>query len=1227
MNTRIGLSWTVIVAAVGSSFGCSGGGCAGMVPTPGGFPAAERTENAGQIRVSSTGIAAITADPAGLLSGLLGGGGLSFNVPPTSCGGSPAICCPNNVPQDPCGPVVIDLTEQPGDEPRMEVTAVDSGATNGHLDVVIRARVHTEMDLPVTNIPVFGDCSAALDTAPGPDPDVRIDLPIDLVQDPTAGTTMVVPGDATMSQLTTDDITINGGGICFLANLGTGLFLGTLTDQFSSVIKDAIGGQLCKSCASGDVADCGQFAATCDGGTCMKSDGTCLQELGLAGRLIGNKVLGNFSPGTTGAFDMYEVAGHYATTRNNGVSLGLLGGMLPAGTPRDRCGPLATPPADVTIPESAVFRGNTKPAELGGGPFDMAIGLHQSQLDQFAYAAYDGGFLCLTLSSRSVSLLTTDTIGLIARSLSDIITETSPVAVGLRPQQPPTITLGLNTFVDDGSGTLVPDDPLLDLKFTNMELDFFASIDGHYVRLFTLVTDIHLPIGLQVADGQLVPVIGSVDDAFTNISVKNSEALTETPEDLATRFPAILQLALPQLGNALGGFDLPALGGLQLDVTDITSVDNKAFMAIFANLSVAPMARMEKVETEATLVAVDEPEPEALNEPDDWRRDNRPRAIVELGGDGLEYQIRTDDGLWTPWSPAKRRTISQPSFWLQGVHTIDVRARKIGVDATTDPTPVTLQVPIGSIPVPNLGADSKHRGDQGPDGVLDFHGQAGGGGCNCSTSDPEGGAPIVLALLAILWPRRKRSRSHAIVARARRAIPTWMWIAAIAVSIGGGPGCSCGNSPPCGDNDCMPGEVEHSSGKYNGAASDGTRTVVSTYDPKLGDLVVADVAGADVAMVAVDGIPDGEIPVYDPTTYRGGISGEGPNVGAWSSIALAGGLARVAYQDRDTGALRVAIEKDAGDYTTYQVDDRGMMTSIAIDGGGKPVIAYLATGVPDGTSVKSELRLARATSTAPAGPSDWQISVVASAPASCASLCPDGQACIAGANAGDPETCITETSDCSPACDSGDVCNAGACVTELAQVFADLPTGTGLFPNALVLADGRVAIVYYDRVRTALVLTVESSAGSGTFAETILDGAGDDDRGMWTSAITDGSTIQVGYQDALGDQVFYTSWASGTPGAIELVDDGTRAGDRTHNVGAGASIYLAGGEPAIAYQDGMTADLVAAHRSGGTWTNATVAAGASLDGFHIAATSSILAWDTLSHERAPADGLTTAPAP
>ena len=64
--------------------------------------------------------------------------------------------------------------------------------------------------------------------------------------------------------------------------------------------------------------------------------------------------------------------------------------------------------------------------------------------------------------------------------------------------------------------------------------------------------------------GELTPVIGNADDAFTNLSVKNSEALTETPAELAELFPTLLELALPQLSGGLSAIALPAIGGLKL---------------------------------------------------------------------------------------------------------------------------------------------------------------------------------------------------------------------------------------------------------------------------------------------------------------------------------------------------------------------------------------------------------------------------------------------------------------------------------------------------------------------------------------------------------------------------------------------------------------------------------------------------------------------------------------
>ncbi len=187
------------------------------------------------------------------------------------------------------------------------------------------------------------------------------------------------------------------------------------------------------------------------------------------------------------------------------------------------------------------------------------------------------------------------------------------------------------------------------------------------------------------------------------------------------------------------------------------------------------------------------------------------------------------------------------------------------------------------------------------------------------------------------------------------------------------------------------------------------------------------------------------------------------------------------------------------------------------------------------------------------------------------------------------------------------------------EVFAepptvDMPTGSGLFVTLLGLADGRLAAVYYDRNRTALVVASESAPGSSQFAETVLDETGD--RGMWASAVADGTMIHVAYQDALVDAVYYTSW-NGTVTAPQLVDDGARNNDRTHPVGASATIVLRGGVPTIVYQDGMTADLMLAQRSNMTWSVSAVAPGLPLDGFHVAGAGATLVWGALDHTTDP----------
>jgi len=119
-----------------------------------------------------------------------------------------------------------------------------------------------------------------------------------------------------------------------------------------------------------------------------------------------------------------------------------------------------------------------------------------------------------------------------------------------------------------------------------------------------------------------------------------------------------------------------------------------------------------------------------------------------------------------------------------------------------------------------------------------------------------------------------------------------------------------------------------------------------------------------------------------------------------------------------------------------------------------------------------------------------------------------------------------------------------------------------------------------------------------------------------------GGTIHIAYQDAQGDRLMYTTW-NGAPGSPEVVDDGVRPGDRPHRVGAAAAIALVDGAPAIAYQDGLDADVYVATRAGAAWSTLAVATGPALDGFSIGAAvrggAPVLAWGALDPAPASID--------
>ncbi|HVU04965.1 MAG TPA: hypothetical protein VHE30_24610 [Polyangiaceae bacterium] len=1040
--------------------GCSGQSCSTLTSIPGGFPAGQRMQNAIQTRVSSAGLAAIQADPVTFAKYLFGGT-TDLNVP-SSCGSSTALCCPGGTPSSVCGPLSIDVTAHPGDLPRL-VLAPSSGASR--LDVTLRGRLKTTSDVPIT-IPVAGDCSIAVDTAPGAGPDIGISFPLSFTQNPIAGTTGLVVGDVTITGLTTEDVKLNGPFACSLASAGLSLYQDTLRAILGDVLRTQVQQSACKPCPTGDLAECGPLATACTDKTCMLGN-ECLQELGSVGRLAASALLDGVPPANGAALDLYAVAGGYGTSDTGGIAFGVLGGAVTGDDGTDRCGPPASPPTKTAIPESQYFQGNTRPDT--GAPFDVAIGIHGSELTQLAYAAYDSGSLCATFGPDTTPTLTTDALLGTAPSLAELSPAGTPLYLGLRPQAPPTITLGDNTFDAGGAVTA----PLVTAAFPGMELDVYALVDAQPVRVLTFGGDMTLPLGARSDTvGKITPVLGALQPP-ANPTVKNVDHLTESNATLGSLGPILQKVAFQELASRLGPLELPSVVGHPLDVKAITAVDASNFVGIFANVAPPPA-----------------------------------NLVLSPGGIGSVTSSLPRRGAGT-------LALFGAAAFLLAVGTRR-RSRRLSA-AFLAVSGAALAVSCGSSD--GTGAARPESPDGSTAGTGPSSGGSGNGG---EAGGANGGA---------------------------------------AGNGGGDNGGAAGNggNSPCGAAPCTPGEVARGGlGQWNSMDATTTRTVATSYDAVLGDLVLVDLTAATPTYRAVDGVPSAT-PTNDPSGYRGGIAEAGPDVGAWTSVRLSGTLARVAYQDRDRQALRFASETSGGAFQTSDVDVPaatgdavGEYASLVL--GTTPAIAYRAASAAagDGTFT-SELRLARARNAAPAGASDWTTSTLA---------------------------------------------------TKSATLGAGL-SGTALFVNLLALGDGRLVVVYYDRTRTALVALVEGTAGSGAFTETVLDGADAADRGQWARAVVDGTgNVHVAYQDGVSRRVYYVAFTpGGSPGTPELVDDGVRSGDRGHWVGAGLALYLDGSaNPRVVYQDASGANVVSASKDT-TWTHTDLVVGADLDGFSIAAPS------------------------
>ena len=735
------LTIVLFLIAAGCSSGGCGSGCSscGVTPLPGGFDPQARIENGASVRVTDSGLQFLHDNLGTLAKGLLGGNGtgvLTFGVPTTS------------------GSKVIDYEVCPGGpnanaNPPKCTAEVDAGSANLSISATGPHSVHIAGTLPVRlqNLPVHikylctflgcieSDVGITLNgngACPGDDQSYA-QVPLDVVLSIEADTNMqhsrygyskikAEKLDIDKNALQ-DAIHICGGFDAWIIDALKGIILPQLVDPLIGTLKDQVDQQLCQKSDATQNPPCPTGTNDVDG-ICrygLKASDECASTLlGTDGHVNLGQLLASISPGTKGGLDFALVTGG-ASTRddgsgfawgdlnpvNGGATLGMYGGAEPQ--PISGCVPFSDLklPTGIPIPDELTL--NTVqdwPSDKLAGPH-VGFALSERFANYALNGIYNSGLLCIGIGTDQVAMLNTGTLGLLAPSMKDLGLQREPqqVAVVIRPQKPPSATIG--------NGTDAEKDPVLRIKLPDASFDFYFWSLDRYIRILTATFDLDIPVNLTVTPDGLAPVIKSV--GVNNPKVTNNDLLKENPDTVAK---ALAMLLASQVGQAIGSGIKPVdLGaalskvGLSLLIPD--SVAGKGspglkkltkgsdnYLGIFAALQVAmPITKQAHTTARAIKKTVD---PKGL-EIATFRDDNAPIVTLEMGSsldgpEAVEFSYRVDTGTWQPWT--RDRIIDVTDNWLrvQAHHTVSVRSRVVGEPMTIDPNPATVDVIVDAHP-------------------------------------------------------------------------------------------------------------------------------------------------------------------------------------------------------------------------------------------------------------------------------------------------------------------------------------------------------------------------------------------------------------------------------------------------------------------------------------------------------------------------------------------------
>lgn len=621
------------------------------------------------------------------------------------------------------------------------------------VEVKLALRVNTGAIPVAADLPICGTtrCEIEYDSNGSGSPDVPINVVLHLKLDPTYGDVLAFDvGNIDLDQIVdTADLKLSstGSSVCDLAcdlldvDFVKDLLFGFLRGMLDTEVRNIIDGFRCRACTTD--RDC-PGTSTCDGdmGVCFEGNPdnrVCPPTLiGLEGRVKAGDMLAGFGGSTASLLDLYAVAGGRnpdtspsVKAENGGIVIGLMGGTRAA--VRDNQGSVVAPGVAACVPARTFDRRpqprpvnfdleaqNATPSAGGSvGNYELGLALSDNFLDQAMFDVYQSGLLCLNVDSSVSTFLSSSLFSTFLPSLG-VLTggRDVPMLIALRPKTAPEVIIGKGT-TKEVNGELVPDDPLLTIAMKQLQLDFYALIDDRFARLFSLRTDLNLPLSLEFGvNNTVTPVLADLQSLVTNINAQNSEMLAENPQIVADLLDAIIGLVQPVLAGVLAPIELPSFSGFQLNIRDALGVlpyssqAGHEHLALFADLKLAGMPYSATTDTQVSLVEKFVPERQAL------LTGARPRAVVDVVAQGLtpndfrgwEYSYRVDGGLWSPWTRRTRIEVASPVLLLQGRHLVEVRSRQIGVKETEDLTPAGVVVEVDyEAPVVALRVDADRR--------------------------------------------------------------------------------------------------------------------------------------------------------------------------------------------------------------------------------------------------------------------------------------------------------------------------------------------------------------------------------------------------------------------------------------------------------------------------------------------------------------------------------------